>query len=387
MSPTIDTQSVLRNHYTLKTLVGYGEDEKRAIRWDNVPAHVATASLAALQTEESEQESEPVGNPAAEWTAPVGKVHFSAGAVYGSDAASSGTGSALGSDVTEHVATLLGEVKAAYVRNCERTSDPADLVDMLTTTSKGKVRLLTGSAVKRFLSALLGSAPGASAPKVVMLRENAPIYQPWYGGETRAADAALLDGDNAVARTVADADGSRKPVFRPNGKTMEVAIPVANFIKACQQYYADSRDKSVDYKPVRDAAKGQMVLMPNKSGEGVVLVPAITLTQMASQIARMGINNASVRGKAVIRLPDCAEAAAEGRTPTQAERDERDAYAAARAADAATLATGGKLSKSSANIRVIEDAVIAEAVELRDGNGQRVKVAKLVGRDNVRATL
>ena len=387
MSPTIDTQTVLRKNYTLSTLVGYGKNEKRASFWKDVPAHVATTSLAALQTEESEQESEPVGNPAAEWTTPVGKVHFSAGAVFASDAASSGSGTALGSDVTGYVQALLAAIKDAHYRNCERADDPADLVDMLTTTSKGKVRLLTGSAVKRFLSALLGSAPGASAPKVVQLREDAPIYQPWYGGETREADAALLDGDEAVARTVADADGARRTVFRPNGKTMTVAIPVANFIKACQQYYADSRSKSVDYKPVRDAAKGQMVLMPNKSGEGVVLVPCITINQMASQIARMGINNASVRGKAVIRLPDCAEAVANGRTPTQAERDERDAYAAARAADAATLATGGKLSKSSANIRVIEDAIIAEAVEIRDGNGQRVKVAKLVGHDNVRATL
>jgi hypothetical protein len=385
MSPTIDTD-LLRKNYTLSTLVGYGKNEKRASFWKNVPAHVATASLAALQTEESEQESE-TGNPAAEWTTPVGKVHFSAGAVYASDAASSGTGTALGSDVDAHVATLLSEVKAAYVRNCERATDPEDLVDMLTTTSRGKVRLLTGSAVKRFLAALLGSANGAEAPKVVMLRSNAPVYQPWFGGETRAADAALLDGDNAVARTVADADGSRRTVYRPNGKTLDVAIPVANFIKACQQYYADSRSKSVDYKPVRDAAKGQMVLMPSKNGEGVVLVPCITINQMASQLARMGINNASVRGKAVIRLPDCAEAAAEGRTPTQAERDERDAYAAARAADAATLATGGKLSKSSTNIRVIEDAIIAEAVEIRDGNGVRVKTAKAVGRDNVRATL
>ena len=59
MSTNID-QKNLRTHYTLKTLVGYNKGEKRAGRWDDVPAHVQTASLAALQTEESEQES--VGN-------------------------------------------------------------------------------------------------------------------------------------------------------------------------------------------------------------------------------------------------------------------------------------------------------------------------------------
>ena len=360
MSTNID-QKNLRTHYTLKTLVGYNKGEKRAGRWDDVPAHVQAASLSALQAEQPE-EAPPVWaeNPAA--VAFCGK-----SAVYTADVPIAGPGSNLHTD-----AETASELRALVRREVAKRTAAGQAPDMK----------INGAEPLRILSALVGVADGAICPEVTVSRSNAPVVSFTYGGSSPAEDAAILaETSEAQAVTVKAEDGTNVPVLRPTGDTMRVALAWNKVQRALSCWYADDRGQ-VDLTTMSKATK----LVLSRKGDKVWVERVIDLATLARGLAVLGMQES---GKA----PAVGVTAAVVRIPVTKKSDiESDGYEAAvsrrllvsttKAARAATIILGGKTTETMEDQRAFETGEYARQKMQSRGEHDLVKGTTENAEDN-----